>query len=153
MRAFTPMCNTVITMCSSAAGFMTRAMTGNKKSASARCHSTRKTKSHYQWSLFTHSIQYTTTVRDDTYQVGLHYSRKLERTAISYVDYYNSILDVNSSHAWSLRALIGQIQCRFTRLSTTRLFGRNIGQCGFQVHGVDGRLCALVRSLPSFPVL
>jgi translocation and assembly module TamA len=64
--------------------------------------STPQNKKHYQWSLFAKLDQdRTTTVRDDTYQVGLHYSRKLERTAISYnLDYYNSILDVNSSHAW-----------------------------------------------------
>ena len=64
--------------------------------------STPQNKKHYQWSLFGKIDQdRTTTVRDDTYQVGLRYSRKLERTAISYnLDYYNSTLGEDASHAW-----------------------------------------------------
>ena len=64
--------------------------------------STPQNKKHYQWSLFGKIEQdRTTTARDDTYQVGLRYLRKLERTAISYnLDYYNSTLGKNSSHAW-----------------------------------------------------
>ncbi|MBS1174520.1 MAG: tama [Burkholderiaceae bacterium] len=64
--------------------------------------STPQNKKHYQWSLFGKMDQdRTTTVRDDTYQVGLHYSQKLDRSAISYnLDYYNSTLGEDSSHAW-----------------------------------------------------
>ena len=64
--------------------------------------STPQNKKHYQWSLFGKmDLDRTTTVRDDTYQVGLHYSRKLERSAISYnLDYYRSTLGEQRSRAW-----------------------------------------------------
>ena len=63
---------------------------------------TPQNKKHYQWSLFAKlDDDRTTSIRDRTYQVGLHYSRKLERSSISYnLDYYNSLVEDYRSHAW-----------------------------------------------------
>ena len=59
---------------------------------------------HYQWSLFgKFDDDRTLRIADRTTQIGLHYSRKLERSAISYnLDYYNSRLDDFRSRAWVL---------------------------------------------------
>ncbi len=64
--------------------------------------STPQNKRHFQWSLFGKvDIDRTTNLRDDTYQSGLHYSRKLDHSSISYnLDYYRSVLDTYRSHAW-----------------------------------------------------
>lgn len=65
---------------------------------------TPQNKQHYQWSLFAkQDDDRTWDVVDRTSQVGLHYSRKLERTAISYnLDYYHSRFDDFRSRAWVL---------------------------------------------------
>lgn len=65
---------------------------------------TPQNKKHYQWSLFgKFDDDRTLDVIDRTTQIGLHYSRKLERSAISYnLDYYNSRLDDFRSRAWVL---------------------------------------------------
>lgn len=65
---------------------------------------TPQNKKHYQWSLFgKFDDDRTLRIADRTIQVGLHYSRKLERSAISYnLDYYNSRLDDFRSRAWVL---------------------------------------------------
>lgn len=66
--------------------------------------STPQNKNHFQWNLLAKmDNDRTSTVRDNTYQVGLHYARKLDTTRISYnLDYYHSILDTYVSHAWVL---------------------------------------------------
>ena len=65
---------------------------------------TPQNKKHYQWSLFgKFDDDRTLDIIDRTAQIGLHYSRKLERSAISYnLDYYNSRLDDFRSRAWVL---------------------------------------------------
>ena len=65
---------------------------------------TPQNKDHYQWSLFAKlDDDRTLDVIDRTSQVGLHYSRKLERTSVSYnLDYYHSRLDEFRSRAWVL---------------------------------------------------
>ena len=65
---------------------------------------TPQNKYHYQWSLFAKQDDNRTwDVVDRTSQVGLHYSRKLERSAISYnLDYYHSRFDDFRSRAWVL---------------------------------------------------
>ena len=65
---------------------------------------TPQNKKHYQWSLFgKFDDDRTLRIADRTTQIGLHYSRKLERSAISYnLDYYNSRLDEFRSRAWVL---------------------------------------------------
>ena len=66
--------------------------------------STPQNKNHYQWSLFAKlDDDRTSSIHDRTTQVGLHYSQKLDRTAISYnLDYYTSRLGDFDSHAWVL---------------------------------------------------
>ena len=65
---------------------------------------TPQNKKHYQWSLFGKTEDdRTLDIRDQTSQVGVHYSRKLEKTSISYnVDYYQSRLDTFRTRAWVL---------------------------------------------------
>lgn len=64
--------------------------------------STPQNKRHYQWTLSGKiDLDQQDAVPNETYQVGLHYAKKLARSSISYnIDYYESTLQEQKVYGW-----------------------------------------------------